>query len=41
MEELRMKLEKSILKNGTLSPTTIKLSQKLDILIVASMRNSL
>ena len=38
MEELRAKLEDSILKNGTLSPVTIKLSQELDILVVQEQR---
>jgi Spo0E like sporulation regulatory protein. len=38
MEELRMKLEESIIKNGTLSPVTIKLSQELDILVVREQR---
>lgn len=38
MEELRAKLEKSILENGTLSSATIKLSQELDMLIVVVQR---
>jgi Spo0E like sporulation regulatory protein. len=38
MEELKAKLEKSILDNGTLSPVTIKISQELDNLIVRAMK---
>lgn len=34
INEVREKMHKSILENGSLAPITIKLSQKLDKLIV-------
>lgn len=41
MDELRKKLEESIIKNGTLSPVTIKLSQELDLIVVEEQRKKM
>lgn len=38
MEELKNKLHESIENLGTLHPTTIKISQELDLIIIEEMR---